>query len=192
MKAASKPTADMDVKRYMQEVGQRARAAARAMSRAETAAKDSALTAMAAEIERQTDALIAANKKDIDAGKAQGLDSAMLDRLELNGARIKSMAEGLRQIAALADPVGEITDLNYRPSGIQVGRMRVPLGVIGIIYESRPNVTADAAGLCLKSGNAVILRGGSEAIHSNQAIAACLHAALATAGLPHDAIQVVE
>ena len=135
MKAASKQTADMDIKRYMQEVGQRARAAARAMSRAETAAKDAALMAMASEIERQTEALIAANKKDIDAGKAQGLDAAMLDRLELNGARIKAMAEGLRQIAALADPVGEITDLNYRPSGIQVGRMRVPLGVIGIIYE---------------------------------------------------------
>src|SRR3989344_5812117 len=146
MKAASKQTADADIQRYMQEVGRRARAAARAMARAETAAKDAALMAMASEIERHTEALIAANKKDIDAGKAQGLDSATLDRLELNGARIKSMAEGLRQIAALADPVGEITDLNYRPSGIQVGRMRVPLGVIGIIYESRPNVTADAAG----------------------------------------------
>ena len=192
MKAASKQTTDADIKRYMQEVGQRARAAARAMARAETAPKDAALMAMAAEIERQTDALIAANKKDLDAGKVQGLDSAMLDRLELNGARIKSMAEGLRQIAALADPVGEITDLNYRPSGIQVGRMRVPLGVIGIIYESRPNVTADAAGLCLKSGNATILRGGSEAIHSNRAIAACIQLGLKQAGLPEDAVQVVE
>ncbi len=192
MKAASKQTADADIKRYMQEVGQRARAAARAMSRAETAAKDAALMAMAAEIERQTDALIAANKKDIDAGKAQGLDFAMLDRLELNGARIKAIAEGLRQIAALADPVGEITNLNYRPSGIQVGRMRVPLGVIGIIYESRPNVTADAAGLCLKSGNASILRGGSEAIHSNRAVAACIQVGLKQAGLPEDAVQVVE
>ncbi|MBI5782685.1 MAG: glutamate-5-semialdehyde dehydrogenase, partial [Gammaproteobacteria bacterium] len=124
--------------------------------------------------------------------KTQGLDSAMLDRLELNGSRIKAMAEGLRQIAALADPVGEITDLNYRPSGIQVGRMRVPLGVIGIIYESRPNVTADAAGLCLKSGNASILRGGSEAIHSNRAIAACIQTGLRQAGLPEDAVQVVE
>jgi glutamate-5-semialdehyde dehydrogenase len=192
MKTASKPTADADIKRYMLEVGQRARAAARVMARAETAAKDAALMAMAAEIERQSEALIAANKKDIDAGKAQGLDSAMLDRLELNSTRIKVMAEGLRQIATLADPVGEITDLNYRPSGIQVGRMRVPLGVIGIIYESRPNVTADAAGLCLKSGNASILRGGSEAIHSNRAIAACIQTGLKQAGLPEDAVQVVE
>jgi glutamate-5-semialdehyde dehydrogenase len=192
MKTASKPTADADIQRYMQEVGQRARAAARVMARAETAAKDTALMAMAAEIERQSEALSAANRKDIDAGKAQGLDPAMLDRLELNAARIKSMAEGLRQIAALADPVGEITDLNYRPSGIQVGRMRVPLGVIGIIYESRPNVTADAAGLCLKSGNAAILRGGSEAIHSNRAIAACIQTGLKQAGLPEDAVQVVE
>jgi glutamate-5-semialdehyde dehydrogenase len=191
MKTASKPTADADIQRYMQEVGQRARAAARVMARAETAAKDTALMAMAAEIERQSDALIAANRKDLDAGKIQGLDEALLDRLELNAARIKSMAEGLRQIAALADPVGEITDLNYRPSGIQVGRMRVPLGVIGIIYESRPNVTADAAGLCLKSGNASILRGGSEAIHSNRAIAGCIQTGLKQAGLPEDAVQVV-
>jgi len=138
------------------------------------------------------DALIAANKKDLDAGTAQGLDAALLDRLELNPARIKAMADGLRQIAALPDPVGEITDLNYRPSGIQVGRMRVPLGVIGIIYESRPNVTADAAGLCLKSGNATILRGGSEAINSNHAIAACIQAGIRQAGLPADAVQVIE
>jgi glutamate-5-semialdehyde dehydrogenase len=192
MKTASKPTADTDIKRYMQDVGQRARAAARVMARAETAAKDAALLAMAAEIERQTETLIGVNRKDLDAGKSQGLDEALLDRLELNAARIKSMAEGLRQIAALADPVGEITDLNYRPSGIQVGRMRVPLGVIGIIYESRPNVTADAAGLCLKSGNAAILRGGSEAIHSNRAIAACIQTGLKQAGLPEDAVQVVE
>jgi glutamate-5-semialdehyde dehydrogenase len=174
MKTASQQTSSTDIQHDMREVGERARVAARAMSRAETAAKDGALLAMAEEIERQTQALMAANGKDIEAGKVQGLDSAMLDRLELNAARIKSMAEGLRQIALLPDPVGEITDLNYRPSGIQVGRMRVPLGVIGIIYESRPNVTADAAGLCLKSGNASILRGGSEAIHSNQAIAACI------------------
>jgi glutamate-5-semialdehyde dehydrogenase len=192
MKTASQQANGMDIQRYMREVGQRARVAARAMSRAETAAKDTALAAMAAEIERQTDALIAANRKDLEAGKTQGLDSAMLDRLELNSQRIKSMAEGLRQIAALPDPVGEITDLNYRPSGIQVGRMRVPLGVIGIIYESRPNVTADAAGLCLKSGNASILRGGSEAIHSNRAIAACIQTGLKQAGLPEDAVQVVE
>jgi glutamate-5-semialdehyde dehydrogenase len=181
-----------DIKRYMQDVGQRARVAARAMARAETAPKDAALLAMAIEVERNLDALVAANKKDLDAGKSQGLDAAMLDRLELNPARIKSMADGLRQIATLPDPVGEITDLNYRPSGIQVGRMRVPLGVIGIIYESRPNVTADAAGLCLKSGNAAILRGGSEAIHSNKAIAACIKSGLKQAGLPEDAVQVVE
>jgi glutamate-5-semialdehyde dehydrogenase len=192
MKAASQQVGGTDIKRYMQEVGQRARVAARVMARAETAAKDTALMAMAAEIERQSDALIAANRKDLEAGKIQGLDEALLDRLELNAARVKSMAEGLRQIAALADPVGEITDLNYRPSGIQVGRMRVPLGVIGIIYESRPNVTADAAGLCLKSGNASILRGGSEAIHSNRAIAACIQTGLKQAGLPQDAVQVVE
>ncbi len=192
MKTASKPSGDSDIKRYMQDVGQRARAAARAISRAETAAKDAALAAMAAEIERQTETLIAANRKDLDAGRAQGLDAALLDRLELNAGRIQAMAEGLRQIAALPDPVGEITDLNYRPSGIQVGRMRVPLGVIGIIYESRPNVTADAAGLCLKSGNASILRGGSEAIHSNRAIAACIQTGLRQAGLPEDVVQVVE
>ena len=192
MKAASKQTSEQDVRQYMQEVGQRARAAARLISRAETAAKNAALTAMAAEIERQADALMAANRKDLEAGKSQGLDAALLDRLELNAARIQAMAEGLRQIAALPDPVGEITDLNYRPSGIQVGRMRVPLGVIGIIYESRPNVTADAAGLCLKSGNATILRGGSEAIHSNRAVAACIQAGLKQAGLPVDAVQVVE
>lgn len=192
MKTASRQTTDVDIKRYMQEVGQRARVAARAVSRAATAAKDAALHAMAAEIERQSDALMAANKKDLDAGKAQGLDTALLDRLELNAARLQAMAEGLRQIAMLPDPVGEITNLNYRPSGIQVGRMRVPLGVIGIVYESRPNVTADAAGLCLKSGNATILRGGSEAIHSNQAIAACLQTGLRQAGLPEEAVQVIE
>ncbi|MDO8705204.1 MAG: glutamate-5-semialdehyde dehydrogenase [Sulfuricaulis sp.] len=191
MKTASQQLGGTDIKRYMQQVGQRARAAARFIARAETAAKDAALLAMAIEIERQADALIAANKKDLDAAKSQGLDSAALDRLELNAARIKAMAEGLRQIALLPDPVGEITDLTYRPSGIQVGRMRVPLGVIGIVYESRPNVTADAAGLCLKSGNATILRGGSEAIHSNQAIAACIQAGLKQAGLPEDVVQVV-
>jgi glutamate-5-semialdehyde dehydrogenase len=192
MKADSPQTSRADIAQYMQVIGQRARAAARVISRAETAAKDAALLAMAAEIERQTDALIAANRKDIEAGKSQGLDAAALDRLELNAARITAMAEGLRQIAQLADPVGAISDLNYRPSGIQVGHMRVPLGVIGIIYESRPNVTADAAGLCLKSGNATILRGGSEAIHSNRAIAACIQAGLKQAGLPEDAVQVVE
>jgi glutamate-5-semialdehyde dehydrogenase len=181
-----------DVAAYMQAVGKRARAAARAMSRAETGPKNAALLAMADAIEAARDTLIAENRKDLDAGRARGLDAAMLDRLELNPARITAMAEGLRQIAALPDPVGSISDMNYRPSGIQVGRMRVPLGVIGIIYESRPNVTADAAGLCLKSGNAAILRGGSEAIHSNQAIAACIRAGLVMAGLPGDAVQVIE
>jgi glutamate-5-semialdehyde dehydrogenase len=192
MKAASQQAGSPDIKAMMQAVGQRARVAARALARAETAAKNAALLAMANEIERNNDALLVANKKDFDAGLAKGLDAALLDRLELNPARIQAMADGLRQIAQLPDPVGEISGLNYRPSGIQVGRMRVPLGVIGIIYESRPNVTADAAGLCLKSGNACILRGGSEAIHSNIAIAACIQSGLKQAGLPGDAVQVVE
>jgi len=191
MKSASPQSAGLDIRQYMQDVGVRARRAAVLMSRAETAAKDAALLAMAAGVEQARDRLIEENKKDLDAGRCDGLDDASLDRLTLNAERIAGMAEGLRQIAALPDPVGEITDLKYRPSGIQVGRMRVPLGVIGIIYESRPNVTADAAGLCLKSGNASILRGGSEAIHSNQAIAACIQAGLKTAGLPEDAVQVV-
>jgi len=190
MKAAAKVT--MDVKSYMRELGSRARAAARLLARAETAAKNAALIATAAEIERRGDTLLDANGKDLETGKAQGLDPAFLDRLELNPARVRLMAEGLRQIAQLTDPIGEITGLAYRPTGIQVGRMRVPLGVIGIIYESRPNVTADAAGLCLKSGNAAILRGGSEAMRSNRAIAACIHAGLSQAGLPAEAVQVVD
>ena len=181
-----------DVAAYMQALGQRARAAARDISRAETGPKNAALQAIADAIDSAREQLIAENRKDLDAGKARGLDAALLDRLELNPARIAAMADGLRQIAALPDPVGSISDMNYRPSGIQVGRMRVPLGVIGIIYESRPNVTADAAALCLKSGNAAILRGGSEAIHSNQAIAACIRAGLTQAGLPADAVQVIE
>jgi len=191
MKTVSPQSAGLDIRQYMQDVGVRARRAAVLMSRAETAAKDTALLAMAAGVEQARDRLIEENKKDLDAGRRDGLDDASLDRLMLNAERIAGMAEGLRQIAALPDPVGEITELKYRPSGIQVGRMRVPLGVIGIIYESRPNVTADAAGLCLKSGNASILRGGSEAIHSNQAIAACIQAGLKAAGLPEDAVQVV-
>jgi glutamate-5-semialdehyde dehydrogenase len=182
----------LDVPAYMQATGRRARAAAREISRAETGIKNAALTAMAAAIEGAVDQLTAENEKDLAAGRQQGLDAALLDRLELNTARIAAMAEGLREIAALPDPVGSISDMNYRPSGIQVGRMRVPLGVIGIIYESRPNVTADAAALCLKSGNAAILRGGSEAMHSNQAIAACIHEGLASAGLPADVVQVIE
>jgi glutamate-5-semialdehyde dehydrogenase len=182
----------MDVKQYMQQVGQKARAAARAMARTDTNAKNAALSAMADALLAGEAALIAANQKDMAAGKAQGLDAAMLDRLMLDPSRIAAMAEGLRQVVALPDPVGQIADMNFRPSGIQVGKMRVPLGVIGIIYESRPNVTADAAALCLKSGNAAILRGGSEAMHSNQAIAACVRAGLEQAGLPADAVQVVE
>jgi glutamate-5-semialdehyde dehydrogenase len=181
----------MDIKQYMTTLGQRARAASRLMARSGTQAKNDALAAIADALTAGQAELLSANRKDLDAGRAQGLDAALLDRLALTPERITGMAEGLRQIVALPDPVGEITDLNYRPSGIQVGRMRVPLGVIGIIYESRPNVTADAAGLCLKAGNAAILRGGSEAQYSNQAIAACIQAGLAQAGLPADAVQVV-
>lgn len=180
------------IQNLMQTLGRQARAAAAALSRSETAAKNAALMAMAAAIDHSAATLISENAKDLAAGKANGLDDAMLDRLALNAARIKSMADGLRQIAALPDPVGEISGMAYRPSGIQVGRMRVPLGVIGIIYESRPNVTADAAGLCLKSGNATILRGGSEAIHSNQAIAKCIQQGLVAAGLPAHAVQVIK
>ncbi|MEQ6343015.1 MAG: glutamate-5-semialdehyde dehydrogenase [Gammaproteobacteria bacterium] len=181
-----------DIKEYMHGVGLRAKAAARALGRAETGAKNAALQAMADALQESATTLIAANAKDLQTGKESGLDAAMLDRLTLNEPRIALMAEGLRQIAALADPVGEITGLKYQPSGIQVGHMRVPLGVIGIIYESRPNVTADSAGLCLKSGNAAILRGGSEAIHSNKAIATCIQIGLSRAGLPADAVQVID
>lgn len=180
-----------DIVTYMQQLGTRAREASRAMARADSGAKNTALLATADAIEKSQDSLMAANRLDLEAGKRAGLDAALLDRLELTPARIAGMAEGLRQISTLPDPVGEISDMAYRPSGIQVGRMRVPLGVIGIIYESRPNVTADAAGLCLKSGNATILRGGSEAIHSNQAIAACIQQGLGQAGLPSEAVQVV-
>jgi glutamate-5-semialdehyde dehydrogenase len=176
----------------MQTLGQHARTASRAISRAGTNAKNNALLAMASEIRAAAETLKQQNALDLETGKAKGLDPASLDRLALTDARIEGMAEGLEQIAALPDPVGEISDMNYRPSGIQLGKMRVPLGVIGIIYESRPNVTADAAGLCLKSGNATILRGGSEAIYSNQAIAACIHRGLESAGLPATSVQVVE
>jgi glutamate-5-semialdehyde dehydrogenase len=184
--------ANVDVKQYMQQVGQQARQAARVLARTPTGPKNQALLATADAIMAREAELLAENRKDMEAGAAKGLDAALLDRLELNLERIAAMAEGLRQIAALPDPVGEITDMNYRPSGIQVGKMRVPLGVIGIIYESRPNVTADAAALCLKSGNAAILRGGSEAQYSNQAIAACIHDGLMAVGLPTDVVQVVE
>jgi glutamate-5-semialdehyde dehydrogenase len=183
---------ERDIKAYMQALGRAAREAARAMARAETAAKNRALEAMAAAIEREQARLIAENAKDVEAARAKGLEPALIDRLTLTAKSIAAMADGLRQIAQLPDPVGEIIDLRYRPSGIQVGRMRVPLGVIGIIYEARPNVTADAAGLCLKAGNAAILRGGSEAIRSNQAIAALVHEGLEAAGLPRTAVQVVE
>ena len=179
-----------DVGRYMRRVGERARVAARALARSDTAARNRALTATAEAIRAGCAELLAANRQDLDAGR--GLASALADRLELNEARVETMAAGLEEIAALPDPIGAVTGVGYRPSGIQVGRMRVPLGVVGIIYESRPNVTADAGGLCLKSGNAVILRGGSEAIHSNRAIAECIRAGLTAADLPADAVQVVE
>jgi len=182
----------MDIKHYMNDVGQRARAASRAMARADTAARNQALTLIAAAIRRDADALRAANLRDLEAARAAGMDAAMLDRLTLSDKAIATMAEGLEQIVSLADPIGEISGMKFRPSGIQVGQMRVPLGVIGIIYEARPNVTVDAAGLCIKSGNATILRGGSEAIHCNQALAKLVKEGLAGAGLPGDAVQVVE
>ncbi|WP_043740620.1 glutamate-5-semialdehyde dehydrogenase [Thioalkalivibrio nitratireducens] len=175
----------------MADLGRRAREASRVMAEADTGRKNTALAAIAEVILDQRRELSDANRLDLDAGRARGLDDAMLDRLTLNDARIDAMAEGCRQVATLPDPVGVITDLAYRPSGIQVGRMRVPLGVIGIIYESRPNVTIDAAVLCLKSGNATILRGGSEAAHSNRALAGIIQAGLVAAGLPRDAVQIV-
>ncbi len=177
---------------YLESLGRQARIAARRMGGASTWAKNEALLAVASAIEADRDRIKRENAKDLAAGREQNLTPALLDRLALTDSRIDAMAEGLRQIAALPDPVGQLTDLSYRPSGIQVGRMRVPLGVIGIIYESRPNVTVDAAGLCLKAGNACILRGGSEAIHSNQALAACIRQGLAQAGLPETAVQLIE
>ncbi|NMG63847.1 glutamate-5-semialdehyde dehydrogenase [Azoarcus indigens] len=182
----------MDTQAYMEALGRQARAASRQLAAASTDAKNRALRAMAAAVRAQRESLLAANARDLEAARAAGLDAALIDRLALTDKVIATMAEGLEQVAALPDPVGEITDMKRRPSGIQVGKMRVPLGVIGIIYESRPNVTADAAALCLKSGNAAILRGGKEALHSNQAIAACVRAGLAEAGLPESAVQVVE
>ena len=184
-------TQHIDIDAYVADVGRRARAASRQTARAGTAAKDRALAATAAAIRRDAPALVAANRKDLDAARAAGHDTAFVDRLTLSDAVIESMAAGLEQIAALPDPVGEILNMRFRPTGIQVGQMRVPLGVIGIIYESRPNVTIDAAGLCIKSGNATILRGGSEAIHSNQALAALVREGLRSAGLPEDAVQVI-
>jgi glutamate-5-semialdehyde dehydrogenase len=182
----------MNIAEYMQDLGAKARQASRVMAAASTEKKNRALLAMAEAIDTSRDALAKANAVDLEKGAANGLDAAMLDRLELTPARIDGMIEGLRQVAALPDPVGDVSDMRYMPSGIQLGKMRVPLGVIGIIYESRPNVTVEAASLCLKSGNATILRGGSEAIESNQAIAACVTAGLKAAGLPEAGVQVVE
>lgn len=182
----------MDVKAYMQQVGQQARAASSEIAKADTGLKNKALLAIASAIESSRDTLTAANQKDMLRGRDNGLDDALLDRLELTPRRVDDMIIGLKQVAGLPDPVGGITDMDYMPSGIQRGKMRVPLGVIGMIYESRPNVTIEAASLCLKSGNAVILRGGSEAIESNQALATCISQALAETGLPQHVVQVIE
>ena len=182
----------MNIKDYMQQIGRAAREASRATARASTAAKNTALLAMAQAICEHRAELLAANAADVAEARANGLDAAMIDRLTLTDKSVDAMALGLEQVAALPDPVGEISDLKLRPSGIQVGKMRVPLGVVGIIYEARPNVTADAAALCLKSGNAAILRGGKEALRANQEIAACVRAGLAAAGLPETAVQVIE
>jgi glutamate-5-semialdehyde dehydrogenase len=190
MNQVATPAVD-DLAAYMTTVGGAARHASRALAAATTAAKNTALFAIAKDLDAEREALMTANRLDLQAGRDKGLDAALLDRLELTGSRIDDMIDGLRQIAALPDPIGEIFDMTFRPSGIQVGRMRVPLGVVGIIYESRPNVTADAAALCLKSGNATVLRGGSEAFHSNQAISQSIHRGLDTAGLPADAVQVI-
>lgn len=182
----------MDIKHYMQQLGEQARAASRLMAKADTNTKNEALRNIAALIRQHEKALLAANQQDLDAAKANGMEAAMLDRLALSAKSVATMAEGLEQIASLPDPIGEMSNFKYRPSGIQIGQMRVPLGVIGIIYEARPNVTVDAAGLCIKSGNACILRGGSEAIHCNQALAKLVHQGLQQAGLPQSAVLVVE
>jgi glutamate-5-semialdehyde dehydrogenase len=182
---------DINIKQHMQAIGAQARAASRRLAIAETRLKNAALEASAQALRQNLAGLLAANREDVAAAQAAGMDAAFVDRLSLGEAGVEAMASGLDEIAKLPDPVGEISDLRHRPSGIQVGRMRVPLGVVGIIYESRPNVTADAAGLCLKSGNAAILRGGSEALRSNLAIAGCMHEGLKSAGLPETAVQVV-
>ncbi|HKL78226.1 MAG TPA: glutamate-5-semialdehyde dehydrogenase [Gammaproteobacteria bacterium] len=181
-----------DVTEYVRDLGRAAREAARAMNRMDPGLKDRALLAMADRMEAQSAAILAANREDLERARSEGLDSALVDRLELNEDRVAAMADGLRQVAALPDPAGAITDLASRPSGIQVGKMRVPLGVIGIIYESRPNVTADAAALCLKSGNAAILRGGKEAIASNRAISAIMQEVLEEVGLPRGVVSVID
>ncbi len=182
----------LDLKSYLRGLGQAARAAARVLARAEPAAKNRALAAMAAEIRAREEQLLAANRGDIEQAKKDARDAAFVDRLTLDSKLVEQMAESLEQVAQLPDPVGQLSDRVKRPSGIEVARMRVPIGVIGIIYESRPNVTADAAGLCVKAGNTCILRGGSEALHSNQAIAACVRAGLEAAGLPEAAVQLIE
>jgi len=182
----------MDVASPMLEIGRRAREASRAMARADTATKNRALAAVAAALRRERAKLVAINAQDVAGARAAGQDAAFVDRLTLTDASVEAMAQGVEQIASLPDPIGELTELTERPSGIKVGKMRVPLGVIGIIYESRPNVTADAAALCLKSGNACILRGGSESVRSNMAIAACVREGLAAARLPEAAVQVIE
>ncbi|MGE0859013.1 MAG: glutamate-5-semialdehyde dehydrogenase [Gammaproteobacteria bacterium] len=180
-----------DVVTYVEGVARAAREASRLLARATSAQKNAALAAIAARLRAEADAILAANRADVEAATTAGLDAALIERLSLNPARVEAMAAGVAEVATLADPIGGITDLDFRPSGIQVGRMRVPLGVVGIIYEARPNVTADAAALCLKSGNAAILRGGSEALRSNQIIAACVHAGLEAAGLPAAGVQVL-
>ena len=181
-----------EIETYMVKLGVQARQASHSVNKATTAQKNAALIAIAKEIDSSREHLMAANQQDLAAGRDKDLASALMDRLELTTARIDTMIEGLQQVAALPDPVGEISEMNFRPSGIQVGRMRVPLGVIGIIYESRPNVTCEAASLCLKSGNATILRGGSEAIHSNQAIARCIEKGLEQAGIDPCAVQILD
>ncbi len=181
----------MEVAQYLRELGRAARAAARVLARAPSAQKNRALAAIAAEIRAARARLLDANRADVEQARREGCDAAFLDRLALTEQAIEQMAAGLEQVAELEDPVGRVSELRRRPSGIEVGRMRVPLGVVAIVYESRPNVTADAAGLCLKAGNAAILRGGSEALRSNLAIAACVHAGLAAAGLPQSAVQLV-
>jgi glutamate-5-semialdehyde dehydrogenase len=183
--------ASADLRAVILAMGERARAASRGLAKASAGAKNRALEAAAHALVDREKAILAANAKDVKAARSEGRDDAFIDRLALTAKAVEAMAEGLREVAKLPDPVGEVTELRFRPSGIQVGRMRVPLGVIAIIYESRPNVTADAGALCLKSGNACILRGGSESLHSNQAIAACLALGLKAAGLPEEAIQLV-
>lgn len=193
MQSAPEPVAETitDITAYMAEVGSRARTAAAAVARAETGIKNAALLEIATQLLDSRASILEANRQDLEAARLAGLESALMDRLQVSDSTIDAMADGLHQVAALPDPVGEITDLSYRPSGIQVGRMRVPLGVVGIIYESRPNVTIDAASLCLKSGNAAVLRGGSEALRSNQVLGKCIARGLAAAGLPEHAVQVI-